>query len=99
LEKVGGMGGRHNSSTLKREEAAGLNLADWTSAEGPRVAAAGSGSGGGGGGGGGGSGATAGAVPSDGDGQTAAAAAASTPPDSISYPTIEDNRRRPFWMS
>ena len=68
------MGGRHNSSTLKREEAAGLTLADWASAKGPRVAAAG-----GGGGGGGGSGATAGAVPSDGDGQTAAAAAASTP--------------------
>jgi hypothetical protein len=70
LEKVGGMGGRHNPSTIKREEATGLNLADWTSTEGPRVAAAGggSGSGGGGGGGGGGSGATAGAVPSDGDG-------------------------------
>ena len=75
LEKVGGVGGRHNLSREK-EQAAGRSYSDWASAEGPRVAAAG---GGGGGGGGGGSGATSGAVPSDGDGQTAAAAAASTP--------------------
>ena len=76
LEKVGGVGERHNPSREKEVASAGLSLSDWASAKGPRVAAAG---GGGGGGSGGGSGATAGAVPSDGDGQTAAAAAASTP--------------------
>ena len=74
LEKVGGVGGRHNRSREREVASAGLTFSDWASAKGPRVAAAG-----GGGGGGGGSGATAGAVPSDGDGQTAAAAAASTP--------------------